>query len=245
MLDLLRDPLWQFVGVILTVVTVVVSFLIYWLQQQRKGVTFEVISHTSLLTVREELQGKLQVLYDGEPARSLSVLVVKVWNSGNQPILPVDYERPISFCVGQPARILSADVTELEPASLSINCRTEGNQIALDSVLMNPGDSITIKLLVRDSVNVICPDARIVGVKTIRQAGSSGRAFNFLSGSALVTMVLGFYLFFSNLPKADPRPAWPLSVYVGIGLVVIAYALLLFAIVRFKRIPRRLFVRSK
>ena len=80
MLDLLRDPLWQFVGVVLEIGA---SVVIYRLQKLNKRLAYEIISRTTLLTVREELENKVQVLYDGSPVQSLTVFLVRVWNAGS------------------------------------------------------------------------------------------------------------------------------------------------------------------
>ena len=172
MIEALRDPLWQFVGAVLAVLALVATFVVYALQRQRKGVSFEVLSRTNLLTVREELEGKLEVLYEGHAVRSLSVLVIKVWNSGNQPIKSDEYERPISFCVGQSAHILTADITAAEPSGLLASARSSTNTVTIDPTLLNPGDSVTIKLLVRDLEGQLRPDARIVVVKEVQRATS-------------------------------------------------------------------------
>lgn len=240
MLDLLRDPLWQFIGAVLAVLALILSFVIYQLQRQRKGVTYEVLSRTHLLTVREELEGKLQVLYEGEPAKSISLLVVKLWNSGNQPILATDYDRPISFCTGKTSRILSADVTDVEPAGLIIKTTVHENLVTLDSILLNPGDALTLKLLVRDSNDVACPDARIVGIKAIQRAGQSGRFFGSFATTGMVLLAVGFYFFFGGIPRSEEQHPLPAKSIVGIGVATLGYVFLIYALVKVRRLRIRL-----
>ena len=61
MLDLLRDPVWQFVGVILTLLGVAVAFWIYWLQRQTKELAFGLASSRRLLSIADELDsGRVQ-----------------------------------------------------------------------------------------------------------------------------------------------------------------------------------------
>ena len=57
--------------------------MIYRLQKLNKRLAYEIISRTTLLTVREELENKVQVLYDGSPVQSLTVFLVRVWNAGS------------------------------------------------------------------------------------------------------------------------------------------------------------------
>lgn len=161
-----RDSVWQFVGV-------VVALLLYLAARKRKAVSFNVAA-TTLLTVSEELEGKIQVLYEGEPAKSLTVMTIKVWNSGNQPILKSDYEHPITFSSGEKSTILAATVVEAEPITIDAVARAQGNVVVLDPALLNPGDAVTIKVLARDAGETIDSGGRIAGVKQL-QANRGGQ----------------------------------------------------------------------
>jgi len=108
MLDIFRDPVWQFVGVVLAIG---VPVAIYQLQKQSKRFAYEIIARTTLLTVREELESKVQVLYDGSPVQSLTVFLVRVWNAGSEPIKSIDFERPLSFSAAAPAQILTRNLS--------------------------------------------------------------------------------------------------------------------------------------
>lgn len=249
MLELLRDPLWQFVGAALAVAALIASFVIYRLQRLRKGVTYDVLSRTNLLTVREELEGKLQVLYEGEPAKSLSLLVLKLWNSGNQPILATDYERPISFGTGEASRLLTADVTEAEPLGLQVDYEISGNKLVLKPMLLNPGDSVTLKLLVRDAGARLVPDSRIVGVKSLHRLGDGSKLFPALTTVGMLLIAVGFYLFIGYFPRNPSKlplpPPSPTSL-VGITLAAVGYIIMAYALVKVRRIRIRVvrFVRG-
>ena len=95
MVELLRDPLWQFVGAIFGLVAIGIAILIFWLQRTRKSLGYEVISNTSLLTIKEELEGKLQILYEKESVNNVQLIVIKLINTGNLPIASNDYELPL------------------------------------------------------------------------------------------------------------------------------------------------------
>jgi hypothetical protein len=144
--ELLQQMPWQLIGTLLAVVAICVSILIYKAQRQIKKISYEILSKTQLLTVDEELEGKLQVLYAGEPARDICLLIVKVFNSGNQPILAADYERPISFFTGPSSKILSAVITEVDPKNLSAEINLQNSSVVLRPLLLNAKDSLTIKL---------------------------------------------------------------------------------------------------
>lgn len=240
MLEILRDPLWQFVGAVLAVAALVASFVIYQLQRSRKGITYDILSRTNVLTIREELEGKLQVLYEGEPAKSLTLMVLKVWNSGNQPILASDFERPLSFCTGNASRLLSAAVTQVEPAELLIDVAVAENILTVKPTLLNPGDAVTLKLLVRDSGSVLCPDARVVGVKSVRRAGEGSKLFPVLATTGMVLLAAGFYLFLANVPRAENKPPLPTSALTGIAIACLGYFVMIYALVKVRKFRLRL-----
>lgn len=176
MIEFLRDPLWQSVGVVLAFV---VSFLIYSLQRQQKKLSYAVLTANRLLTVREEIAGKIQVLYDGQPAKDLCLLVIQLHNSGNTPIATSDYERPISLFFGDVARVLSVEIVERNPSSIVADVSLENNRIVFTPTLLNTKDSLTVKVLLSDFLGTVKSDGRIVGVKeiTIAQIGDSYSKF--------------------------------------------------------------------
>ena len=191
MLDLLRDPLWQFAGVVLGIG---VSVAIYRLQKLNKRLYYQIISRTTLLTVREELENKVQVLYEGSPVQSLTVFLVRVWNAGSEPIRSSDFERPPSFAAVEPAQILTVVTTEVLPESLTPDLVFEAHSLTVAPMLLNPGDSLTLKVLVKNASASLKPDARIVGVTRIQEGdGASRRA---------TTLVVGMLMFFAGTAVA-------------------------------------------
>ena len=150
MLQYLRDPAWQFAGAVIALLAIAATFLIYFLQRQRKSLTYEVLSKSSLLTVREELENRLQVLYDGEPTRDICLLVIRIINSGTEAIASRDFEKPICIGTGPTSKILSAAITGVEPENLDVRIFAAESSATIDPLLLNPRDSIEIKLLVSD-----------------------------------------------------------------------------------------------
>lgn len=50
--EILRDPVWQFIGAIFALAAIVIVVIIYWMQRQRKSLSYEIISCTPLLSVK-------------------------------------------------------------------------------------------------------------------------------------------------------------------------------------------------
>jgi hypothetical protein len=125
------------------------------------------MSTNRILTVREESEGKLQVLYEGQPALDIRLLVIKFMNSGNMAVSSSDYERPVSFGTGASSKILSAVVTDVDLKNLAAEVTVGDGRVTLMPVLLNSTDFITLKILVSD-FEQITVDSRIIGVKKMR-----------------------------------------------------------------------------
>lgn len=167
MLELLRDPIWQFAGAVLALVAIAISVALYFAQRQRKDITYELLSNTPLLTVREKGLGQLQLTYNSVPVDNPRLAVIRLRNSGNVPIATTDYERPISFTFGEGATVLSSAITATSPDNLNVGVETKDNVVVLQPALLNPRDSLTLKLLVSGEARDLSADGRIHGVHRI------------------------------------------------------------------------------
>ena len=188
MWDLLRDPMWQFIGAVLALVAIVVTIFLYRKQSHRKQLSYGIVTRTPLLSVKEQIKGDLKILYNGEPVEKVYLVQIKMLNSGNTPILPTDYERSVGFSFGEEAKILTAEITETEPKSLKPSIKVDGKSVLLSSSLMNPDDSMILNVLVSRFGGQITVDGRIAGVKDIRvltEGRRLGEVFLFVVGLAL------------------------------------------------------------
>lgn len=166
-MELLRDPLWQFVGAILAIAAIAVTIVVYLLQRNRKSLSYEIVSNNSLLTVREELEGKVKITYEDTPVKNVQLIVMKIINTGNVPITPSDFVRPLQFIFDEQTRILSSEVTKKEPKNIDAHITIDKNSFRLEPTLLNGKDSITIKSLVYDFDGLPKVDTRIIGVDRV------------------------------------------------------------------------------
>jgi len=169
MWEIIRDPIWQFIGAILALAAIFISIGLYLRQRRRKAMSYEIVSQTPLLSMEEEVKGKLKILFEDEPVQKVHLIVAKIINAGNLPILPTDYQRPLSFGFDNEARVLTAEVIETNPDSLEASIGIEGKKVAFEPTLLNEKDSITLKMLVSQFDGKVTVDGRIIGVKDIRK----------------------------------------------------------------------------
>lgn len=171
MLEILRDPMWQFIGAFFTIIAVIFTIIFFKMQHRHKAVSYKTLSYTPLV-IKDEIGEKLQIVFEGKLVEDVNLSVIKIYNTGNTPIVSNDYERPINLYFGENSQILTTEVIEKNPDTLEVSAHIEGTRVILDPLLLNQKDSITIKTIFSQSdksINNVIIDGRIVGVKEIKK----------------------------------------------------------------------------
>jgi hypothetical protein len=193
MSDILRDPVWQFVGAFLAFVGFVTSIVLYWSQRRRKALSYEVISSNPLVSMREVARERIKILYEEKPVEDVHIVIVRIVNSGNVAITGQDYDRAISIGFGKTARILTADVVDKSPENFPASFHVREAEIVLDPVLFNSKDSLTLKALV-SQLGEISVDGRIAGVKEINKLRGASERFNVFFWLFMILFFGGIFL---------------------------------------------------
>ncbi len=167
MRNFLPDSLWQSVSALVGVGGIVASIFLALMLRKRKTLSYEVVSSTPLLSSLEEAKGKIKILFNDAPVRSVHLIVVRFMNSGTTPIVKSDFEDPLAVRLAQNVQVLTAEVTEKNPASLHVSAEVEGQSILFPLSLLNAGDSFTAKMLVDGYDGTLNVSGRIVGVREI------------------------------------------------------------------------------
>ena len=196
-MDFIRDPLWQFIGALLAVLAIIISIILFLIQRRKKILAYEIISRTPVLSAFEEISGKLQILFEGESVRKVHLLVIKLSNIGNVPVTSADYEREIEFRFTDCDKILSAEISKTNPPNLTVEIQTNEKEIILQPLLLNPGDSLTIKTLI-SNFNHIAVQGRVTGVKSISEKQESNSLSIILTILGLISIMISIILISTN-----------------------------------------------
>ena len=233
--NLISGPFWTFVRDILAFFAVVVPIAVFFAQRKKKKLSYDVTSNTPLLSVEDEIQGKIKVLYEGNEVKKVHLLTFKFTNTGNQPISSTDYERPLTISVNDEATILTYEAIDEEPKNLGAELTLSGNSITLSPLLLNPKDSFSIKALVSDFEGHPEIDGRINGVKSISKDREALTSFLLVFSFGL--MILAIVL---ELALGRDRYISLFGVTVSTrltvsSLVVFGYALVMFSNKRMRK----------
>jgi hypothetical protein len=204
-LDLLRDPIWQFIGAILGIIAIVVSVYLFLLQRNRKSLAYKIETETALLTVTDELRGKLQIIYEGVPVQNVHLIILKIISDGNLPIASNDFEKPLNFSFGDEAVVLGAEIIKTNPITLKPKLNIMEGKISLEPTLLNSKDTLTIKVIISQFGGVITPDARIVGVSNIKKVVGDKVSTREVMTSFFIYSILAFTVMFLVPPRVTLR----------------------------------------
>jgi hypothetical protein len=175
LISLLRDPALRTVLAVIALCVTVVVFLVGQWWWRRKALSYTVLE-TRLLTVHDEIKGRVEILVDGVQTIDVALAVITLTNAGFEPIRAADFERALKFDCGEAARVLSSELVATKPSNLKPVTNFPLNEFMIEPLLLNRGDWLKVKLLVNQLGN-ISVDGRIVGVRCIaRVSGDAPRA---------------------------------------------------------------------
>lgn len=192
-LETLRDPIWQSVGVFVAVVLGLGSIWIGYLAVRKKSLTYEVISASELATIKDDLNGRVSVLFDGQPVNNTQLVILTITNIGTLPISSHDFETPITVSFGKEVQLLTYSSEKESPVGLKPELAGTNAEIVIQPLLLNAGDHFSIKALVAGKTAKPVVIARIQGVKEISEHHLSNVQFGkFMLGiSAILFAISG------------------------------------------------------
>jgi hypothetical protein len=168
MIRIFKDPVWQFVGVIVGIAAIAVAFWLYYKGRPVKKLRIEILSNSPIVSLTPDIPKELQILYRGKPVQTLSLILLKLANTGTEPIRESDYSEPIRVSVSQNAEIGQVMVQETRPDGIRLAPTIiANNQVQMAKVLLNPGDQAVLKILVLNNDKTLNVDARIAGVRDL------------------------------------------------------------------------------
>lgn len=163
-----RDPVWQFIGLIIgSALALGIPLAGYLAARRAKRIAIDVVGLIPLVRARPEVAQRLALQFDGQNVTDAHVALIRVRNAGQVPIPASDYERPLAINVNAKARVIAALVNDAQPLALQPSLTTESQRAILQPLLLNAGDMLTLTIVTSGAPAPITVDGRIVGVKAI------------------------------------------------------------------------------
>ena len=145
----IRDAQWQFWGFVGTVVFGALALalaVILFRRQNNKKLVYEVLTDTTVISVKEEVKDKVKVLYEGQEIPRLDILEIKFTNVGSIPITPSDFFEEVKVTFLETTTVLLAAVTQTKPSDMNVAV-SNTSPYTITRTLLNPKDWIVLKFL--------------------------------------------------------------------------------------------------
>ena len=170
---MLQQTDWEFWGVVIAVVGFLASttWALRERRRRRKDLYYAVISKAPLVSVSEEAEGRIKILFDEKPVSNVSLAIIQIVNRGS-PIPSGDFESPLTIFMGCESQIMSVEVIVKQPDSLDVASNIENGKIQIEPLLLNNGDFFTLKVIGTNLAENIEVAARILGVKELTSRAS-------------------------------------------------------------------------
>lgn len=135
-------------GLVLGLIGLILSFRSYFLSRNRKSITWERVSVTSV-----------------KHLKNVRLLFLRIWNSGDVPIVKNDYDGPIKLNFGKGAKVTKVEVVDTRPPGLKEAAAKSLkpdpnylNKIIITPFLLNAKYLINFKVQLTDFKGVIIPE---------------------------------------------------------------------------------------
>ncbi len=187
----LKSPIWQFVGVIIAIITIYITYSIYQDQKLNKKINIEILSNNPLITVNADITSDISILYKNKQVNTMSIILLKFTNAGNVPIIEQDYSEPISIELSKNSEIGEVSVQETNPAGIKIAATIiSPNTLEISKVLLNPGDQFIIKILAINNDETLNINARIIGINKLNVISTINNQSNTDNSSSIALFII-------------------------------------------------------
>lgn len=161
-------------GTVFTALGVIVILGIFWAERkaQTKRLEAVVISETRLLNPDiAKARRNLRILYGEKEVYDLSIMQIRIKNSGNQPIKSEDIEEPITILIEGVSEIVWAEVVSTDPPELVVSVENKGDCVEVSRTLLNPEDQFIVEVvsvpIEKSQPRLSNVKGRIAGIKRI------------------------------------------------------------------------------
>lgn len=173
-----------------TLISVLVPVILYYANLSVRSVSFEVTSKTNLTSSLNGIDA-LKVSINGKPLESAFLQVLSLTNTGNEPILPPDFEMPMRIKFDE--RVESAQIEDKKPKNLNVKYALNGNEIIIEPMLLNPYETFTIKAITGTDGNPVI-DVRIAGISQVESSYPDEKklALKFILVSTIFVLLIAY-----------------------------------------------------
>jgi len=178
------------------------------------------------VSVREAkaLQGRLAITLDGQPTQNLDIktVLVRIKNTGTEPISSDDFETDGYLMYGPDAEVLADGDIRGHPTRatvIALRDQSQPNQLLLKPLLINKGESIVIRALVKQFGGFIL-EGRWRGCPTPKEERESSTPFSIGIVVTFILWGIGSTLLFTLLHLIPDPGHYKVVTIMGVQTVI-------------------------
>jgi hypothetical protein len=185
-----RDPIWQSIAGIATVIGIFLTIYFFFIQRPIKELSYAQTSITQFVRSESNVEQDIEVFYKKKKVSRVSGLTLKFWNSGNVPIISSDYEKNVKFTVPKNCQILDANVVSEFPEKIGLKMSFNSNEVVLNRQLLNAGDEAIISFVIANCEPILTGSARITGVSMLKKSKIEKSGRSIISNTLFAAVIL-------------------------------------------------------
>ena len=149
-MEIFRDSIWQFVGVVVAVLALLVAAAALVLQARRKSLSVTIGNFSPLFRGSPSaIKDDIIVTYKGQEVTDVSIVMLVFANDGGQAVIADDFETPISVAFKTDAKILTAELATASPSDLVPVITHNTQSLTIAPLLLNPKDTFSVAVLLQ------------------------------------------------------------------------------------------------
>ncbi len=153
------------ISVALTFLGVVIPIVLYFASIPERSIVFEVVSKTDLVGSLDGIDG-LEITIKDKQIKEASLYLVKLKNTGTEPIMTSDFEKPMLIKLD--SEIFSVKAKDKTPENLTLEYLIEDESILIKPFLFNSDEEFSLEI-VSSSKSYPTVDSRIAGISSIKE----------------------------------------------------------------------------
>jgi hypothetical protein len=186
MVDLLNSGTWPILSVIVAIIALVATITIYLLNKKKKAIGYEIVQNLQLISIKGDVRERVELFFDKKKISDVSLVLFRIFNLGDIPIVQTDVLKPITVHFGEGAKILEATIESISPSNLDVHFSIKENSLEISTPLLNSKESMTFKMLI-SQYSYIKIDARIVGITEFKDVTYKRETYENIRESILMT----------------------------------------------------------
>jgi hypothetical protein len=107
------------ISIFLTAVVTLIAGSHWWTHRgETKALSYD-FSSAQLTEVKHDFSGRLEITFNKRPVSDISIVTIRMWNSGKLPIRRDDFDANLRLVL-EGTKVLSAEVSSRQPNELDI-----------------------------------------------------------------------------------------------------------------------------